>query len=173
MNKIKFLFMDIDGTLTDGGIYYDSHGNETKKFNVKDGAAFALAHAAGIMLIVITARESECVNRRMTELHADIFEQNVKDKALWLRQYLVKNEIDGSEIGYIGDDLNDINAMLQCKFVACPLNACQEVKKIANYISSHNSGDGAVRDCIEYILQQQGMLEKAIEIAYLKNNVGI
>lgn len=169
MNTIKLLFLDVDGTLTDGGIYYDSRGNETKKFNVKDGAAFALAHAAGLKLIIVTGRESECVRRRMEELHADLLVQNVKDKSAWVRRYLAQNAIDGGEVGYIGDDLNDLNAMRQCGFVACPSGACEMVRSIADYISPYTGGNGAVRDCIEYILKQQGMLEKAAEIAYLQN----
>ena len=173
MNKIKQLIIDVDGTLTDGGIYYDSHGNEMKKFNTKDGTAFALARAAGIKLIVITGRESECVKRRMTELHVDILEQNVKDKTEWIKQYLIQNEIDGGEVGYIGDDLNDTKAMKLCGFVGCPADACREVKEIATYISEHNGGYGAVRGCIEYLLMKQESLESAIEKAYFANNTGI
>lgn len=167
--KYKAIFLDVDGTLTDGGIYYDSLGNETKKFNVKDGAAFALAHAAGIKLIVVTGRESECVKRRMAELNVDVLAQNVKDKSVWLRQYLAQNAIDGAEVGYIGDDLNDLNAMAQCGFVGCPSNACERVRAIADHISPYTGGNGAVRDCIEFILKRQDMLEKAAEIAFLKN----
>lgn len=172
LSKVKTLIMDVDGTLTDGGIYYDSHRNEIKKFSTKDGSGFALAHAAGIKLIVITGRESECVKRRMTELHVDILKQNVKDKVEWVKQYLSENAIDGSEIGYIGDDLNDINAMKMCGFIGCPADACRQVRDIAGYISQFKGGRGAVRDCVEYLLEQQGLLEKAIEIAYLQNNMG-
>lgn len=151
--NIKSLIVDVDGTLTDGGIYYDSHGNEMKKFNIKDGTAFALARAAGIKLIIITGRESECVKRRMIELNVDILEQNVLDKATWVKQYMIYNSIDSSEIGYIGDDLNDINAMKLCGFVGCPADAVDEVKAISDFICIKNGGYGAVREFIDWIVK--------------------
>ena len=171
--KIKSLIIDVDGTLTDGGIYYDSHGNEMKKFNTKDGTAFVLARAVGIKLIIITGRASECVRRRMTELHVDVLEQNVRDKTEWVKQYVKQNGIDSSEIGYIGDDLNDTKAMKFCGFIGCPADACKEVKEIATYISKINGGHGAVRDCIEHLLMEQNILEYAIEKAYFSKDTGI
>ena len=164
--EIKSLIIDVDGTLTDGGIYYDSHGNEMKKFNTKDGTAFAAARAAGIKIIIITGRESECVKRRMTELQVDILEQNAQDKTAWVKQYITKNAIESGEIGYIGDDLNDINAMKLCGFAGCPADACDEVKQIATYISDKNGGHGAVRDIIESLLRQSGLWNEAVNMAY-------
>lgn len=148
---VKYLVIDVDGTLTDGGIYYDSHGNEMKKFCAKDGTGFALARAAGLKLIVLTGRESECVRRRMAELNVDIVVQNVKDKTSWLRQYMEEQGLTGSCLGYIGDDLNDLGAMRLCGFVGCPMDACQEVKAVADYVSPKEGGRGAVRDCIEHL----------------------
>ena len=90
---IKHLIIDVDGTLTDSGLYYDSYGNELKKFNTKDAMGFFLSKAAGITLIILTGRESEATLRRMTELKADIIEQNIKDKAVWLKAYMSDNDI--------------------------------------------------------------------------------
>lgn len=163
---IKSIIIDVDGTLTDGGIYYDSHGNEMKKFNTKDGTAFALACAVGIKIIIITGRESECVKRRMTELHVDILEQNVINKSEWIIKFITQNNINSHEIGYIGDDLNDIKAMKLCGFIGCPADSCDDVKQIATYISDKNGGHGAVRDIIENILRLNGKLDDAKMRAY-------
>ena len=162
----KFLIIDVDGTLTDGGIYYDSHGNEMKKFNTKDGAGFFIAKAAGIKLIILTGRESKATLRRMTELKADIIQQNVKDKTAWLKEYMQKSDIAKNEIGYIGDDVNDLSPMRLCGFVGCPADACKEVKALADYVSPINGGHGAVRDCIEHILTESGEWNKYVSIAY-------
>ncbi|MDR1591813.1 MAG: HAD-IIIA family hydrolase [Prevotellaceae bacterium] len=168
---IKHLIIDVDGTLTDGGVYYDSHGNELKKFNTKDGTGFFIAKAVGIRLIVLTSRECEATLRRMTELKTDIVCQNVKDKAAWLRNYMAESNLPKSEIGYIGDDINDLPPMRLCGFVGCPADACKEVKAIANYVSSVNGGYGAVRDCIEYLLAESDTWSKYAEQVY--GNIGI
>jgi 3-deoxy-D-manno-octulosonate 8-phosphate phosphatase (KDO 8-P phosphatase) len=163
---IKYLVIDVDGTLTDAGVYYDCQGNEIKKFSVKDGAGFFVAKAAGIKIIILTGRESAAVFRRMTELEADVIEQNIKDKAAWLTAYISKNSIAGEEIGYIGDDVNDLHPMRLCGFVGCPADACKEVKTLADYVSPINGGHGAVRDCIEHLLTEAGVWERCVEQIY-------
>jgi 3-deoxy-D-manno-octulosonate 8-phosphate phosphatase (KDO 8-P phosphatase) len=160
------IVLDVDGTLTDSGIYYDNHGNELKKFSTKDGAGFFIARAAGIKLIILTGRESEATTRRMTELKADIIRQNVKDKAAWLREYMTANGIGKAEIGYIGDDVNDLPSMRLCGFVSCPADACKEVKAIADYVSPLCGGHGAVRDSIEYLLTKSGCWSECVDKVY-------
>ena len=131
---LNHLIIDVDGTLTDSGVYYDSHGNELKKFSTKDGAGFAIAKAAGINIIILTGRESKATLRRMTELKADLILQNIIDKAMWLKVYLQENNIRKEDIGYIGDDLNDLASMDLCGFIGCPSDACKEVKAMADYL---------------------------------------
>lgn len=163
---ISYLVLDVDGTLTDSGVYYDSMGNELKKFSTKDGAGFDIAHAAGIQLIVLTGRECEATSRRMKELKVDILAQHVRDKAAWLKDYITANDLTGDEVGYIGDDLNDIPAMKLCGFVGCPTDSCKEVKALADYVSPVRGGHGAVRDCIEYLLTESGQWESAVKKAF-------
>jgi 3-deoxy-D-manno-octulosonate 8-phosphate phosphatase (KDO 8-P phosphatase) len=164
--NIKHIILDVDGTLTDSGVYYDNHGNELKKFSTKDGTGFFIARAAGIKLIILTGRESEATVRRMTELKADSIQQNVKDKAAWLREYMTVNGVDKAEIGYIGDDVNDLSSMRLCGFVGCPADACKEVKAIADYVSPLCGGHGAVRDSIEYLLTKGGLWSECVEKVY-------
>lgn len=154
--KIKYLVIDVDGTMTDAGIYYDENGNELKKFCVKDGAGFFAAHKVGIKIIVLTGRGCAATTRRMKEIHAEYVFQNVKEKAGFLKTFMEENGIQKNELGYIGDDLNDYPSMLLAGYIGCPADSCAEVKAIADYVSSVNGGHGAVRDVIEHMLRQSG-----------------
>ncbi len=163
---IKYLFIDIDGTFTDGGVYYDDHNNEIKKFCTKDGTGIICARTAGIKTVVITGRESRATTRRMEELKVDEIHQNVKDKAEFLRSFLVQNKISRDEVGYIGDDINDLEPMKLCSFIGCPADAATEVKELATYVSSAFGGHGAVRDVIEKILKDEGLWAEVVNKAY-------
>ena len=160
------MVIDVDGTMTDGGIYYDNNGNEYKRFNTKDAAGFFAARAAGIKTIVITGRESFATERRMKELQVDYVFQNVKNKAAFLKCFLSEHNIQKNEIGFIGDDLNDYDAMRLVSFVACPADSCREVRAISGYISEKKGGCGAVRDCIEHLLEEYGEWDAIIKKIY-------
>lgn len=163
---INYLVIDVDGTMTDAGIYYDEHGNELKKFCTKDAAGFFACHAVGIKIMVLTGRECAATTRRMNEMKVDYLCQNVKDKYGFLSNFMEKNKISKSEIGYIGDDLNDLHPMELVGFIGCPADSCEEIKKIADYVSKVNGGKGAVRDVIEYILKESGDWTQAVSKAY-------
>lgn len=166
MDGIRYLVIDVDGTMTDSGIYYDNNGNELKKFCTRDAAAFFAAHQVGIEVIVLTGRECEATTKRMRELGVEHLYQNVKDKACFLQAFMKDYCITKNEIGYIGDDLNDILPMRMCGFVACPSDACKEIIALADYVSSIRGGCGAVRDIIEFILTQRGEWDKAVSAVY-------
>ena len=163
---INYLIIDIDGTLTDGGVYYDNTGNELKKFSTKDGTGIILSRTAGIQVLILTGRECAATFRRMTELGITEIHQGINDKALWVKKWMNKNEIEKSEVGYIGDDINDIRPMKLCGFKACPADAADEVKEICNYVSSVNGGEGVVRDIIKITLQNEGRWEEVLNKAY-------
>jgi len=152
--SIKYLVVDVDGTLTDSGIYYDDSGHEFKKFSTKDAAGFFAAKEAGIKTIILTGRESEATFRRMTELNVDYIFQNVKNKFDFLKAFMLDNNISKDEVGYIGDDVNDLAPMKLAGYVACPSDSCKEIIEIANYVSSINGGSGAFRDIVEHELRQ-------------------
>ena len=111
LKKIKYLVIDVDGTMTDAGIYYDEHGNELKKFCTKDAAGFFTAHQAGMEILVLTGRECAATTRRMTEMKVDYLVQNCKDKVTYLNQFMQEKGITGDVFGYLGDDLNDLPGM--------------------------------------------------------------
>lgn len=164
--RIKYLVIDVDGTMTDGGVYYDENGNELKKFNTKDAAGFFAARKAGIKILVLTGRECKATERRMKELKVDFLHQNIKNKVEFLKDFMDSRNIAKDEIGYIGDDLNDLPPMYLAGFVGCPADSCAEVRKKADYISPLKGGDGAVRDIIEYLLRETGEWEKAVAKVY-------
>lgn len=163
---IKLMVIDVDGTMTDAGIYYDENGNELKKFCTKDAAGFFAAHSVGVKIMVLTGRECDATTRRMTELKVEYLFQNIKNKADFLKSFMEQNGIKKDEVGYIGDDLNDLPPMLLAGYVACPADSCPEIKEIANYVSSVSGGHGAVRDVIEHILRESGQWGKAVADVY-------
>lgn len=166
VEQIKYLVIDVDGTMTDAGIYYDDHGNELKKFCTKDGAGFFAAHYAGIKLMVLTGRECQATTRRMKEMKFDYIVQNIRDKAAYLEDFMKQNGIRREEIGYIGDDLNDLPPMKLCGFAGCPADACEEVKAYADYVADVKGGSGAVRDVICAMMSARGDWEQAVSAVY-------
>jgi len=166
MKDLKYFVIDVDGTMTDAGIYYDEHGNETKKFCTKDAAGFFAAHEIGMKIMVLTGRECKAVECRMTEMKVEYLCQNVKDKKTFLEKFMKENNIKKEEVGYIGDDLNDLPPMQLAGFVGCPADACEEIKRIADYISPVEGGKGAVRDVISHVLKKREHWDAAIQKVY-------
>ncbi len=164
--RVRLLVVDVDGTMTDGGIYYDGSGNEHKKFCTRDAAAFLAARACGIRTMVLTGRECAATERRMRELGVDFLVQGVSDKASFLAEFVEGRGIAREELGYIGDDLNDLAAMGLAGFVGCPADSCAEVLRAADYVSPKRGGDGAVRDVVEAALRYAGRWEGAVREAY-------
>ena len=153
------MVVDVDGTLTDSGIYYDDAGNELKKFCTKDAAAFFAAKEAGIKTIVLTGRESPATTRRMKDLKVDFIFQKVKNKKEFLQEFMTSNNIKKEQIAYIGDDLNDLAPMSLVGYIGCPSDSCEEIKRIANYISKVPGGRGCVRDIIEHLFRAASIWE--------------
>lgn len=166
VKDIKYIVIDVDGTMTDAGIYYDENGNELKKFCTRDAAAFFAAHKAGIKTMVLTGRECKATARRMAELKVDYCFQNVKEKKKFLENFFKENKVEKQQIAYIGDDLNDLGPMALAGFVACPADSCEEIKKIADYISPVEGGHGCVRDIVEHLFREAGLWDKLISEVY-------
>lgn len=163
---IRFLVMDVDGTLTDGKIYMGQEGELFKAFDIKDGYGVkCLLPHAKIVPVVITARNSRIVENRCREMDVTELYQgkmNKLDTLLYvLRSYSTKDNKEYSleNVAYIGDDLLDLQCMKPIKdaggLVACPNDAVEEVKKIADFIAHKNAGSGAVREIIEEILNEE------------------
>ncbi len=163
VQNLKWIIIDVDGTMTDGGIYYDNYGNELKKFNTKDAIGIVTAHQLGIKLVVLTGRECKATEKRMQELKIDYLFQNIKNKYQFIIDFMKENNIKREEIGYIGDDLNDFLPMKETGYIGCPGDACLEIKTIADYISEMSGGKGAVRDIIVHIAKERGEWDKILK----------
>jgi 3-deoxy-D-manno-octulosonate 8-phosphate phosphatase (KDO 8-P phosphatase) len=149
---IRFLAIDVDGTLTDGKIYIGETGEVMKAFNVKDGHAICKTLPAnGVTPVFITGRESAVVENRARELGVDEVYQRVSDKAEVLRELAVQNNISFDEIAYIGDDINDLPCIEICGFTACPRDAADEVKARVRYVCKNKGGEGAVREFVDVL----------------------
>ncbi len=155
-DTIRYLVMDVDGTLTDGKIYMGGNGEVMKAFDIKDGYGIRdLLPRIGVVPIIITGRSSIIVQNRCKELGIDFLYQGVSNKLDKLKDILKVQKAKPSEVAYIGDDLNDIQCMLYIKehggVVGIPSDAYIGLKEIASFVSTHTGGNGAVRDFIEYL----------------------
>jgi N-acylneuraminate cytidylyltransferase len=154
-SKIKLFLSDVDGTLTDAGMYYDSHGNESKKFNTHDGMAFNLLKNVGIKTGILTSENTKIVENRAKKLKVDYLYQSIShngklDAALEICE---KEGISLEQVAYIGDDINCKELLLNVGFGAAPLNATTEIINLPDVIKlSKKGGDGAVREFVEIIL---------------------
>lgn len=162
-SKIKYLVMDVDGTLTDSKIYMSNSGELCKAFNIKDGCGIHdIAMAAGIIPVIITGRKSDIVKNRCHELGITSVFQGVSNK----EEKLYEITSDFSGVAYIGDDINDLVCMRLVKseggIIGCPADAVEKVKEVVDFIAEHNGGEGAVRDFIEWILKPEQQLQKII-----------
>jgi 3-deoxy-D-manno-octulosonate 8-phosphate phosphatase (KDO 8-P phosphatase) len=162
LEKIIVIVLDVDGTMTDGGICIDSKGIETKKFNIKDGLGVVLAQSAGIDFMIITGRSSACVEQRANELHIKYLVQGIQNKAECLRDFMSANKLQRENVAYIGDDLNDLSAMHYAGISACPSDAADEVKTYCDFVLSPKGGEGVVRAFVEMLLKEKNLWEKAV-----------
>lgn len=162
---IKFLFMDVDGTLTDGNIYIGENGELFKAFNVKDGCGIKdLMPQYGLVPVIVTGRSSSIVSYRCRELNIQYLFQGVSNKTKTIRDFLddynLKNRTAFSlkNCAYIGDDSPDLPSMKEIKkaggLIGCPVDAINDVHDISDFISNKKGGSGAVREFIEWIINQ-------------------
>ena len=152
LKEIKLLATDVDGVLTDGGMYYSEHGDELKKFNTRDGMGIQLLRRAGIKVVFITSENSCLVRRRADKLEIDALYQGVTDKAAVIRELAAKHGISTQEIAYIGDDINDLSALKVAGLGFTVADGLAENKKIANYVTQAVGGGGAIREIATLIL---------------------
>lgn len=150
--QIKMFLTDCDGCLTDGGMYYSENGDELKKFNTKDGMGFRLLHEKGIITGIITGENRELNQKRAKKLHVDEIFQNVEDKVAVIKQLCDKYHILPEQVAYVGDDVNDLEAVRYAGYGCCVKDAHSTVQECADYIAARNGGQGAVREIIDNIL---------------------
>ena len=149
--------MDVDGTMTDGRLYYSSNGEEMKSFHSKDGYAIKkVLPELGIIPVIVTGRQSAIVMRRASELGITEVYQGIEQKLECVEEILRKYNVNHKETAYIGDDYNDLDLIKICGFTACPKDAVDEVKERADIILRRNGGEGAVSEFIDEIKKIKG-----------------
>jgi YrbI family 3-deoxy-D-manno-octulosonate 8-phosphate phosphatase len=149
--KIKLLLSDVDGVLTDGGMYYTEKGEIMKKFNTKDGMGVELLRKNKIDVVLITREKSVIVKKRAKKINVEAH-IGILDKKKILNKICKKYNVKYEETAYIGDDVNDLEIMKQVGFSASPSDAVDKVKKISNYISSLKGGNGVLREIADMII---------------------
>lgn len=155
VKPIELILMDVDGTLSDGKLFYDANWIEGKSFNVRDGFGIYLAHSAGLKTGMITGRNSRLVSERARELEMEFVFQGRFEKSNVLDEIMRRSGLRESQIAFIGDDLFDLPVLLRVGFSAAPIDADPEVLKRVHFVSRYPGGGGAVREIIEVILKGQ------------------
>ncbi|MDE2366907.1 MAG: HAD hydrolase family protein, partial [Betaproteobacteria bacterium] len=152
-SQVKTLVLDVDGTLTDAGMYYGPAGEALKKFNTRDAHGLQLLREKGIGVCVISTEDSPAVAARMRKLRIDEYYPGVQNKLPLLLELAQRWDIAPRNIGYIGDDLSDLKCLSRVGAAFCPADAVPEVLRQAHYICEHSGGHGAVREVCDLILQ--------------------
>ncbi len=147
----KMLVMDVDGVMTDGKLYYSENGDEQKAFNAKDGIALKkLKNDKGVVIGMLSnSSNKNTIHKRKEILGLDFAEVGHNPKAATLKKICESYKINMKEVIYLGDDINDIEAMNLCGLIACPADAVNEVKKISHIILSKKGGEACVRELID------------------------
>jgi YrbI family 3-deoxy-D-manno-octulosonate 8-phosphate phosphatase len=165
--NIKLVLTDIDGVWTDGGMYYDQTGNELKKFNTTDSAGVVFLQLLDIPMGIITGEDTQIVSRRAEKLKITRLFMGVRNKLEVAEKLCAEMNITLQEVAYIGDDLNDAMLLKAVGFSAIPANAPSYMENYAKIRLTKKGGEGAFREFVELILQNENLLDTAIQ-KYLK-----
>jgi 3-deoxy-D-manno-octulosonate 8-phosphate phosphatase (KDO 8-P phosphatase) len=157
LKKIRAVVMDVDGVLTDGGLWWGPGGEEWKRFCFADIMGVSLARRAGIELALISGEDSPLVDRYAQKLHIRHVTKGCRDKATALRDFAAATGLELAVICFIGDDINDLPAMKIAGFSAAPANAAQAVLAHVDFIANSTGGNGAVRELMEALLKAHGL----------------
>ena len=157
LKRIRLFATDVDGVLTDGGLYYSNSGEQAKKFNAWDGLGVVLLQRAGLVTAVVTLDDTHLVPMRAAKLGIMEVHQGVSDKLAVLKALSDKYGIGLEEIAYMGDDLNDMPALRAVGFSATPANGRAPVRDAVQYVCTARGGDGAVREVADLILAARGV----------------
>jgi len=160
---LRLVVSDVDGVLTDGTVLLLPDGGEAKAFHTRDGLAVVLAHRAGLRTALLSGRSSEAVARRARELGIAILRQGVSDKAAAFAEILAGLGLRPHEAAYIGDDVNDLPAMVQAGLSAAPADGAFEVKAQAYMVTDARGGHGCFREFVEAILRARGEWESLMQ----------
>ncbi len=150
--KVKIMVMDVDGVLTDGGMYYSANGDELKKFNTRDGMGISIVQKAGLKTAFISSENSDIVYQRAYKLSIDHVHAKSGNKMEVLGKFLEKEGLSFQDVVYVGDDINDLDVMQKVGVAVTVPDGNIAVKNIAHYITKAQGGNGAVREVCDLIM---------------------
>jgi 3-deoxy-D-manno-octulosonate 8-phosphate phosphatase (KDO 8-P phosphatase) len=162
-NAIKMLVLDVDGVLTDGTIVVDAKGGESKFFNAQDGHGLKMWKRTGLKTAFLSGRKSPPTKQHAKEYEIDFCLEGKRDKLAGLKELEKMSGLAPEEMAYVGDDLPDLPPMRCAGFSAAVVNAVDEVKADADYVTKNGGGSGAVREVIEYILKKTGKWDEIMK----------
>jgi 3-deoxy-D-manno-octulosonate 8-phosphate phosphatase (KDO 8-P phosphatase) len=165
--RIRLALFDVDGVLTDGGIFLTRRGEETKRFNILDGLGLKMLAASGVELGIISGRKSAVVALRARETGITHVLQGVGDKLEAFQRLLKKRGLTEEQTSFMGDDLPDLPVLRRCGLAFSVPNAPEIVRTHAHWVTQRSGGQGAVREVCEFLMQARGTLEQHMA-AYLR-----
>jgi YrbI family 3-deoxy-D-manno-octulosonate 8-phosphate phosphatase len=150
--RVKLLCVDVDGVLTDAGMYYGPDGEVLKRFNTRDGMGLERVRQAGVAVAIISGEDSAIIHARAAKLKIDDVFCGADDKRVAIDNLCARHGLHYDQVAFIGDDLNDLPA-LECVGLACAVaDAAEPVQAIAQYVTQRRGGDGAVREVCELLI---------------------
>jgi len=150
--NIRFIFLDVDGVMTEGGMFYTEKGDEFKRFDTKDGMAIKKAMDAGIQIGIISSGfKTEVISHRASMFGIEYVHVGREKKEMIAEKWLHQLNLDWNQCGYIGDDINDMEMMKRVGISGAPANAVSSIKSTANFVLQQNGGFGCVREFISYL----------------------
>ena len=152
LKKIRLLISDVDGVLTDGGMYYSEKGEILKKFNTRDGMGVEILLHSKVKTILLTRENSNIVKKRGAKIKAAATYIGIFNKESQLKKICKKFHVSPTEIAYIGDDLNDLEIMKLVGFAATPLDGIKDLRKIVDYVCKNSGGHGAFREIADLVI---------------------
>ena len=152
LKNIKILATDVDCVLTDCGMYYTSEGDYMKKFHTRDGMGIALLRKCGIPTIIVTKEKTKIVRNWAKKMKIDHVYDGIVDKEKILEKICKKYDITSSQVGYIGDDVNDLGLLKKVGFSATPNDGILDAQNIVDYVCKKKGGDGVLREVTDLIL---------------------
>ena len=155
LKHIRLFATDVDGVLTDAGMYYSESGEELKKFNTRDGMGIKLLQKAGLITALVTQERTKLVARRGEKLMIPEVHQGVMDKLSLVREMAERHGLSMDQVAYMGDDINDLSTLQAVGFSATPADGLPQVLAAVDYVCTKKGGEGAVREIVEMILQAQ------------------
>ena len=160
--NIRLVCFDVDGTLTDGRLFFDEHGGELKAFHVHDGQGLRLLEDVGVAVALITARESSIVKKRGEDLRLAHIYTGVSNKLAVLQTLCQTLNMTLSQVAYIGDDLPDLACLQSVGLAACPNDAMTIIKQNVHWQSQYSGGCGAAREFCDFIINSQNRQQALI-----------